>query len=505
MIWSTLLVAALAAGPRAHPEAEWALYVPKVANVSTLVPFFTRAGERSVLLRSASWREDVHPLLSIDLGRPEDFTRAGIDLNGSVTVSARDYHTFTCVQLDAPERYEKLCQQRLATLGKPFREVGKDGVVRAGAKDTLERVLAGYVLKGRESCAIRGKGRNVDAKFDEAAKLMGKNSASPMFKLGEGLPGPAVLVSKQGALALRGGELSLTLEGKTRGFLTDGLLGSGPSPFAFSNPDGLSVFKFRGDRKKLDGATDTVVRTLMQVCLACEKPLLDEVVRGLLPQLGGNALAYLREVQVKGSLRSMGGRYFSVKNVLVADVLDEKAARAAIAPLGKVMGVKPLANGEGWTVAMRDGEIRFGVRGKFLYVGNDDKTIETALRSAAKGEGTQTHGMEMRLDPRKLARALAQIPLLEAIGNQELQGLVVVAGELGPLLLSSERIYGWGDPTGADTTRGRLEWTLLPPPVADGGVPDGGWPDGGMPDGGWGDGGEPDGGWPDGGAPDGGR
>jgi hypothetical protein len=487
---TTLIVSTLAAGPRAPADAQWALYAPKVGQLATFAPFFKRAGERSVLLRPASWREDFHPLLSIELTRPEDLTNAGIDLNGSATVSESDDFVYTCVQLESVERYEQKCLQRLGTLGTHFREL-KDGVIRAGARDTLGRVLAGYVLKGKESCAVRGKGRSVEPKLDVAAKFIGKNATSLPFKLAEGLPGVVQLFGKQGGvLVLRGGELSLMAEGKAKGITTAGLLGPGPSPFALASPDGLSWMRIRGDRTRLEGAADQVVRTLMQVCFACDRTVLEQVVKGMLPQLGGNGLAYAREVQLRGSLKTMAGRYFSLRNVLLADVLDEKAAREALAPLGKQTGVKPLASGEGFSVTLKEGEIRFGVRGKFLYISNDEKALDVALRSTAKGEGNQAHGFELRADTRKVARALAAIPLLDAIGSQDLAGMVMLAGELGPLLLGSEKIYAWLDPTGPDTSRGHLEWMLLP--VEQKLLPDGGaLPDGGMlPDGGLLDGGE---------------
>lgn len=470
-MWTTVLFAALAAGPRAPADAEWAAYAPKAFALGSLSPFLTRAGERSVLLRPSSWREDFHPLLSIDLTRPDELARAGIDLNGSATVSSKDDFTFTCVQLADVEKYEQRCLTRIATLGKHFREL-KDGVIRVGARDTLDRVLAGYVLRGKESCAIRGRGRSVDQKFDEAAKLLGKNAGGLPYKLADGLGGAAVLVSKQGVVTLKGGELLLASDGRSKGVPTTGLLGAGPSPFALAAPEGLGWVKLRGDRARLDGATDAVVRTLMQVCFACEKAMLDQVVKGMLPQLAGNGFAYAREVQVRGSLKSMSGRFFALRHVLLADVLDEKAAREALAPIGKVVGVKPLPSGEGYLVSMKEGELRFGVRGRFLYIANDERALDAALRGAARGEGNQAHGLELRLDPRKLARALAQIPLLDALGSQELTGLVLVAGEVGPLLLGSERIWGWLDPTGPESARGHLEWTLLPaePKAQDGGT-----------------------------------
>ncbi len=50
MFFSLLLISVLAA-PKAPADAEVVAYLPKLDAVSQLVPFFTAAGSRAVLLR----------------------------------------------------------------------------------------------------------------------------------------------------------------------------------------------------------------------------------------------------------------------------------------------------------------------------------------------------------------------------------------------------------------------------------------------------------------------
>jgi hypothetical protein len=62
----------------------------------------------------------------------------------------------------------------------------------------------------------------------------------------------------------------------------------------------------------------------------------------------------------------------------------------------------------------------------------------------------------------QVARALAQVPLLEAVQTAELAGLVAASAELGPLLLASDSVAGWLESTGPGAHRGQLTWALSP-------------------------------------------
>lgn len=458
-----LLLALGAPGPRAPKDAEAALHVPRLDRLSTLMPFLSRAGQRSVFLRPSTWREDFHPLLSVDLSRPEEVQGAGLAADGPVTVSVRGDFAFTCVQLADPIAYERKCLERLATLGKHFREE-KDGAVLVGARDAVGRVLGGYAIKGKESCAVRGRGRSVEPLLVEAAKLLGKQATGLPFKQLDAFGGVAGAVVPNGVVSVRGAERSVTLDGRGSGAPTRGLAGGGPSPFALAAPDGLLALRVRGERDQLGPAASSVARAAADACGACDRGTVEEAAQALLPHLGGNALAFVDRVQVRGSLRTQAGRFFAMRAALLADVKDADGARAALAPLAKLRVAKPLDGGEGYALQLREGEVRIGVRQGFFYLSNDPAALEAALRASANGAGKQAHGAELQVDPRRLARALSQVSLLDAVASNELAGLVAVAGELGPLLLVSERIVGWLDPAGAQAARGQLTWVLLPLP-----------------------------------------
>ncbi|MBS1150068.1 MAG: hypothetical protein H6Q89_1766, partial [Myxococcaceae bacterium] len=63
----------------------------------------------------------------------------------------------------------------------------------------------------------------------------------------------------------------------------------------------------------------------------------------------------------------------------------------------------------------------------------------------------------------RLARALAQVPLVDVLAVPELAGLLAASAEGGPLLLASEKLTGYADSESASVLRGQLVWTLKKP------------------------------------------
>ncbi len=70
--------------------------------------------------------------------------------------------------------------------------------------------------------------------------------------------------------------------------------------------------------------------------------------------------------------------------------------------------------------------------------------------------------MDFTADPKKVARALSQVSLMDIMSNQQLAGLFAASAEVGPLLSNSERITGWLDSAPGGGHRFSLTWTLPP-------------------------------------------
>ncbi|MBS1150235.1 MAG: hypothetical protein H6Q89_1933, partial [Myxococcaceae bacterium] len=184
LLLSLLLVAAPAPSkgtPRAPADAEYAFFLPRLEDAAQLIPFLDAAGERSGLFRREGWRNEVHPLLRLDVTRQDSLLESGLDPNGPGTLSFRGNYSFSCVSLSDVKKYEAACAERLKTLGDPWRK-DVDGVAVVGARDSLGRVLSGYVLKGKESCAVGGGGSTVEKPLLELGKLLGKPPGGAMWK-----------------------------------------------------------------------------------------------------------------------------------------------------------------------------------------------------------------------------------------------------------------------------------------------------------------------------------
>jgi len=99
--------------------------------------------------------------------------------------------------LSDPKKYEAACTERLKQFGGLIRK-DLDGVSVVGSKDPIDRVLAGYVIRGKESCAIRRSGLSVEKPLLELGKLLGKAPGTAAWKIALGLPGQAMWSLRRG-------------------------------------------------------------------------------------------------------------------------------------------------------------------------------------------------------------------------------------------------------------------------------------------------------------------
>ncbi len=457
-LFVTLVLVAVPA-MRAPADADFAYFVPKLADLETMVPFLDAAGERAGLLRREGWRNDVHPLLRVDITRKDSLVEAGVDPASAATLSYKGTLSWSCMNLTDVKKFEAACAEKLKSWGVVFRKEA-DGATLVGSKDTLGRVLAGYALKGKESCAISAGGSNVETPLMELGKLMGKAPTGAMWKSAAALPGQAVLISPMAVVGLKAKELVLTSEFKSARLPLAKLAGSGVTPYAGAPYDAMFWARMRVEPAQLPVVLAQLAANVGRLCPACDSAAMTDLVTALAPAMTGNALVLVPQARVKGSLRTFAGRFFSVQLALLGEASDPKAAREAIDALQKVKGAKPLENGEGYSLLLREGEVKIGVRGSHLYFGNDGAAVEAALTAVPAGPGKQAHGVEWGIDPARVARGLTQVPLVDVLAVPELAALVGLSAEGGPLLLASEKMSGYADTDAAGSARGQLVWPL---------------------------------------------
>lgn len=446
MISSLVLISVLLA-PRAPPGAEVVAYVPKLADAAQLLPFFTAAGSRSVLLRPDSWRSESHPLIDVDVMSRESLALAGIDSGGSLTSSRLGEASIACVTVSDVDAYRKAADAKLARLGEVFEKV-EGGVSVYASRDPLGRVLAAYVLHGKDSCAITGHGRSVEPQFPLMSKLVTKAAAGPGVTMAAKMPGVVQLIapagSTPGVLALNAKGLALTVDGKAKGLPLAQLAGAGASPLGTFSASGMAVFRARVAKAQVPSMVEAAVRQFPGASTLL--PLAREAA----PYFTGNAAVLLSHAKVSAGLRTREARFFALKGALLAEVNDVPAVAALLTKLD------PKA------LAFREGTISVTLEGSLLVVSNDAEVRARAVAALASAAGKQAHGVEFEVDPRLVARGLQQVPLLEAVQAPELAGLVAAGTELGPLLLASQKVTGFLDSPAAGVHSARIVWQLDP-------------------------------------------
>jgi hypothetical protein len=446
MVLPLVLISVLSA-PRAPAEAELVAYVPRLEQVSTLMPFLNAAGSKSALLRPEAWRSDMHPLIDLDVVSKDSLITAGIDPAGSLTSSRIGDYSFSCVTLGSVEAFRKLADAKLARLGQVF-EKTEAGVSLYASRDPVGRVLAAYSVAGKESCAVFGHGLSVEKQFTALAKATTKPAPGPGFALGSKLPGALQVVdpagTPHGAISISAKELTLTADSKLKGTNLMQLAGAGPSPYGALSTHGLAVVRARAAKAQLPELIQQVLR------YAPGSATLGPLAKEVAPLLTGNTALVVSHARVTTGLRTKEARFFALRFAVLAEVTD---AAAVSALLEKV---------EPKSLAFREGTLTLGLEGTTLVVSNDNEARSKAVAALAKADGKQARGLEFEVDPKLVAKALQQVPLLEAVQTPELAGLVAVSAELGPLLLASERVSGHLDSTGTAQHTGRLTWRLDP-------------------------------------------
>ncbi len=446
MISSLVLISVLLA-PRAPADAEVVAYVPKLSEATQLLPFFSAAGSRSPLLRPESWRSDAHPLIDVDVTNKDSLALVGIDAAGSLTSSRIGDTSIACVTVSDVDKYRKAADARLARLGEVFEKV-EGGVSVYASRDPLGRVLAAYVLHGKESCAITGHGHSVEPQFPQLTKIVTKTATGPGVIMAAKVPGVVQVIApsgnSHGVVSLNAKNLTLTVDGKSKGVPMAQLAGAGTSPLGTFTASGMAVFRARVAKAQVPAMVEQAVRMFPGAST------LLSLAREAAPYFTGNAAVLLSHAKVGSGLRTREARFFALKGVLVAEVSDVPAITAMLDKL------------DPRTLVFREGTLTVTLEGSLLVVSNDAEVRARAVTALATANGKQAHGLEFEVDPRLVARGLQQVPLLEAVQAPELAGLVAVGTELGPLLLASEKISGFLDSPAPGMHAGRIVWQLDP-------------------------------------------
>jgi hypothetical protein len=456
---SLLLATTLAAAPapRALSSANTVVHIPQLDKLSGLQAFMTRAGTHAALARPSTWSAEFHPFLTVDPMRAETLSAAGIDPAGSATLSFISRGKVSCARLTDPKAFQARAAEALATGGALKTNTTK-GVTTASTPRGSGR--AGYVLKGSEACSFATQYDDDDL-LKETVKLMGKAPAADA-RLGK-LPGAVFVLSGPVVVGLDGTVDGLQAEGTATRLPLPPFQASSASPYGAMKQEGLLFSRAQVAPAGLSQAVGSVRYSVQQVCPTCPSDQVDAVARAVTQQLTGHLLVIVDSVQVKSSLRTPEGRFFAPRQAVAAQVKDAAALKEALAPLRDFPGAQALE--DGYSLALRGGTVFVRQKGQQLVLGNDEAVVKGLLDSLSNQATRLPHAVDFTADPKKVARALSQVSLMDVMGSQQLAGLFAVSAEMGPLLSNSARITGWLDSTPGGGHRFSLSWKL---PVSSG-------------------------------------
>jgi hypothetical protein len=446
----SLQAAPVAAAPRVHAQADVAVYIPRLNKLGPLVGFFERAGEKAGLLRPSGWKSEFHPLLWLDVQRPESFTEAGLSLEHPYTVSLVGSSRMACGVVTDVKRFEEKAASRLSALGERFEKPGK--TFRVGAKLGKE-IRGGYALRDNQLCAFATT-RDGAAFLAEAAKRVEKPFAGPGAKwMAAPLPSaPLYVLSARGIAAVSELPNGLKVEARTRDVPLPAFVAKPDHPQGALPSSGLLFARGAVKPEALASALAPWVSQVAQACPSCTRAQLDRAASTLANQLTGTFLVRVDRAELRGALRTEANRFFAVKQALVAQL---KADAVSLTSVFESLGQK---SGDGYVLSTPSGELRFGTKDKHVYFAND----ETAMRAILEGvsrPGPVEHGLEIQIPPPALAKTLSQVSLLDVMAVKELASVFALSAELGPLLAASENLWLKDDVTGGVHSL-ELRWTL---------------------------------------------
>lgn len=451
---SLLLAITLAAtpAPRALASANTVIHVPRLDKLSGLQAFMARAGTHAALARPSTWSAEFHPFLAVDPLRPETLAAVGLDAAGSMTLSFITRGKVSCSRLADSKVFQAKANEALASGGE-LKTRTTQGISTASAPRGMGR--AGYALKGSEACSFITLYDDDDL-LKDTVKLLGKAPAADA-RLGK-LPGALYVRSGSVVVGLDGTAEELQAEGLATRLPLPPFQGSSTSPYGAMKQEGLLFSRAQVAPAGFSQAVGAVRSGVQQVCVTCPPSQVEAVAHAVTQQLTGHLLVLVDRVQVKASLLTPEGRFFAPRQAVAAQVKDTAKVKQALAPLAQFPGAQALE--DGYSLALKGGSLFVRLKGQQLVLGNDEAVMQNLLDSLSDKASRLPHAVDFTMDPRKVARSLSQVSLLDVMGNQQLAGLFAMSAELGPLLAHSERISGWLDSAPGGAHRFSLTWTL---------------------------------------------
>ena len=462
---SLVLAATLAAAPRAATDSDTVVHIPRLDALQGLIPFLDRAGQHAALMRPAVWFSELHPFLSLDPRQPETLTSAGVDPAGALTVSMRPGGRLSCTHLTDPKAFQEKAAARLVSLGgKAEVKPGTKGGVTTVNVPLESGGRAGYALKGQEACAfhVSGGGFVEDGEdkllLKEASRLVGKAPRADA-RLAQ-VPGVLyVLLPERGmVVGLDGSGSELRLEGTATALPLPPFQASGTSPYGAMKTEGLLFSRARVAPAGVSQAVSSVRASIQQVCPSCPPAEVSAMARAVAERLTGHVLLVVDSVKSRPNLRTPEGRFFAPRQALAAEVTDAATMKAALAPLAKFPGARALEDGHALDV--KGGSVFVRLKGRHLVVGNDEGVAQSLVAALPQEGAKLPHAVDFTVDPKRLARGLNQVSLMDIVNDQQLAAFFAAGLELGPLLAQSERISGWLDSTSGGAHRFSSTWTL---------------------------------------------
>ena len=451
---SLLLATTLAAAPapRTLDAATTVVHIPQLDKLSGIYAFMSRAGVHAALARPSTWNSEFHPFLSLDPMRPETLSAVGIDPAGPTTLSFVKRGEISCSRLSNPQAFQTRANEALSST-TPVKTGLAKGVATASASRGTGR--AGYVLKGQDVCSFATLYDDDDL-LKATLKLIGKTPA-PDARLGK-LPGTLFVIQGATVVGLDGTADALQAEGTTTRLPLPPFQASSASPYGALKLDGLLFSRAQVAPSGLSQAVSAVRSSVQQVCPTCPPGQVQAVAQAVTQQLTGHMVALVDSVQVKASLRTPEGRFFAPRQAVAAQVKDAAALKEALAPLADFPGAQALP--DGYALALKGGTVSVRQKGSHLVIGNDEATVKTLFDALSDKSAKLPHAVDFTADPKKVARGLSQVSLIDVMSSPQLASLVAMSTEAGPLLSQSERISGWLDSAPGGGHRFSLAWTL---------------------------------------------
>jgi len=462
-----LSVTAGPTGPTPLPSVDGAqatILVARMDRMGRMVSFLERAGRYSVILRPASWVSELHPLLSFDPTRPDSIASAGIDPAAGIAISLFKDARVTCVSVSDPAKYEPQAQARLGQLGAVGR--AKDAGASVVVAAIKGRAVAGYVMRGKLSCATEGP--SAEDLLRRAAKSLAKPPKKAPWASVAAAEDSAYFISPQLTLQLTGKLDTMELRGSGPASpVIPSLKPAGPSPYGGVQPSGLMLLRARVSPEGVRRVLGRMGAGLLTACEVCNPDVVGSLIGAIRTELTGEVMLRVDRVKAPpGSLRSQQARYFAVKHAYLAEVAHPEVVSSALEGLIKIGAVRTARDAysiKGGT-SETAGTLLAGLSGKNVYLANDEEALQAALSAAAAGAARAApleHSMDLFVDPHLLARAFGQVSLLDLMSSRDLAPLVAAGTELVPLCAHSQSFAGWLDFDGA-TQRVGANWKLDP-------------------------------------------